>query len=52
MDVSTDHVTARVVTIMQYEVEMKFPVADPAALQSRLAELGAAVWEAQTEGDV
>lgn len=37
---------------MQYEVEMKFPVADLAGLEKRLAALGAGVGEAQTEADV
>ena len=37
---------------MQYEVEMKFPVADMAALEGRLVEMGAAVSAAETERDV
>jgi adenylate cyclase, class 2 len=37
---------------MPYEAEMKFPVADVAAVESRLAELGAAVSAAQSEVDV
>jgi adenylate cyclase, class 2 len=37
---------------MRYEVEMKFPVADMAVLESRLVELGAAIAAAQTEVDV
>ena len=37
---------------MKYEVEMKFPVANMAALESRLAELGAAVSDVQSEIDV
>jgi adenylate cyclase, class 2 len=37
---------------MRYEVEMKFPVTDAAALESRLRDLGAAVSAAQTEVDV
>jgi adenylate cyclase, class 2 len=37
---------------MSYEVEMKFPVADPAALERRLVERGGAVSEPQTEVDV
>jgi adenylate cyclase, class 2 len=37
---------------MPYEVEMKFPVADPAALQSRLAELRATLAAPQSEVDV
>ena len=37
---------------MRYEVEMKFPVADPAALEARLTGLGATVAAAQTEVDV
>jgi adenylate cyclase, class 2 len=36
---------------MKYEVEMKFPVADMGALESRLAALGAAVSQPQTEID-
>ena len=37
---------------MHYEVEMKFPVGDMAALESRLTALGAAISDAQTEIDV
>jgi adenylate cyclase, class 2 len=37
---------------MPYEAEMKFPVANAAAVESRLAELGAAVSAAQSEVDV
>jgi adenylate cyclase, class 2 len=37
---------------MRYEVEMKFPVADPGALQARLAALGASVLSAEAEVDV
>ena len=37
---------------MRYEVEMKFPVADGAALESRLVELGATISAAQSEVDV
>jgi adenylate cyclase class 2 len=37
---------------MPYEVEMKFPVADRATLQSRLAELGATIAAAELEVDV
>ena len=37
---------------MRYEVEMKFPVADLAALEARLAGLGAAIAAAQPEVDV
>jgi len=37
---------------MAYEVEMKFPVDDLAALARRLEQLGAAVGEAQSEVDV
>jgi adenylate cyclase, class 2 len=37
---------------VRYEVEMKFPVTDAAALESRLRELGAVVSAAQTEVDV
>ncbi len=37
---------------MKYEVEMKFPVNDTAALEARLAELGAAIAAAQAEFDV
>ncbi len=36
---------------MQYEVEMKFPVADMAALEGRLAGLGATASVAQSEVD-
>lgn len=36
---------------MKYEVEMKFPVADMATLESRLAELGATISDAKTEVD-
>ncbi len=37
---------------MKYEVEMKFPVHDRAALEGRLAELGATISAAQAEFDV
>jgi adenylate cyclase class 2 len=37
---------------VQYEVEMKFPVADLAWLEARLAALGAAISAAQSEVDV
>jgi adenylate cyclase class 2 len=37
---------------MRYEVEMKFPVPELAAIEGRLAELGAAISAAQTEIDV
>ena len=37
---------------MKYEVEMKFPVSDWAALEARLAELGATISAAQAECDV
>ena len=37
---------------MPYEVEMKFPVADLATLQSRLAGLGATIAAPQSEVDV
>lgn len=37
---------------MQYEVEMKFPVADMTALEARLVKLGATVSAAQSEVDV
>jgi adenylate cyclase class 2 len=37
---------------MKYEVEMKFPVADMAALESRLATMGVAISEAKTEEDM
>jgi adenylate cyclase, class 2 len=37
---------------MSYEVEMKFPVADPAALESRLAEFEATLAAPQSETDV
>lgn len=37
---------------MRYEVEMKFPVAEMAALESRLAACGATISQAQTEVDV
>jgi adenylate cyclase, class 2 len=37
---------------MKYEVEMKFPVADMATLESRLTELGAKISAAQAETDV
>lgn len=37
---------------MSYEVEMKFPVVDMAALESRLAKLGATILAAQSEVDV
>jgi adenylate cyclase class 2 len=37
---------------MRYEVEMKFPVADSAALEARLAGLGAEIAAAQSEVDV
>ena len=37
---------------MRYEVEMKFRVADRAALESRLVELGATISVAQAEVDV
>ncbi len=37
---------------MPYEVEMKFPAVDRAALESRLAELGAAIAAPQSEADV
>ena len=37
---------------MKYEVEMKFPVADMAALEARLANLGAAISVARSEVDV
>ena len=37
---------------MQYEVEMKFPVADMAALEDRLMGLGAAMSAVETEVDV
>jgi adenylate cyclase, class 2 len=37
---------------MSYEVEMKFPAADQAALESRLAELGATITAPQSEIDV
>jgi adenylate cyclase, class 2 len=36
----------------QYEVEMKFPVADVSALESRLHELGGVISEPKTEIDV
>lgn len=37
---------------MRYEVEMKFPVAEMASLESRLVELGATISAAQSEVDV
>jgi adenylate cyclase, class 2 len=37
---------------MKYEVEMKFPVADMAAFESRLGDLGTAISPAQAELDV
>jgi adenylate cyclase, class 2 len=37
---------------MRYEVEMKFPVADVSALESRLVAQGATISAAQTEVDV
>jgi adenylate cyclase, class 2 len=37
---------------MQYEVEMKFPVADRATLESRLSAIGATISPAQIEADV
>lgn len=37
---------------MSYEVEMKFPVADPSALERRLADLGASPSAGQSEEDV
>jgi adenylate cyclase class 2 len=37
---------------MNYEVEMKFPVSDEAALEARLAELGATISAPQAERDV
>jgi len=37
---------------MTYEVEMKFPVADMAALEGRLAAIGASVSSLQSEEDV
>ncbi len=37
---------------MRYEVEMKFPVADMASLESRLAGLGATISAAESEVDV
>ena len=37
---------------MHYEVEMKFPVDDMAAVEARLAELGAAIAEAKIEVDL
>jgi adenylate cyclase class 2 len=37
---------------MKYEVEMKFSVADPGVLESRLARLGATISEARSEFDV
>jgi adenylate cyclase, class 2 len=37
---------------MPYEVEMKFPVTDLAALESRLVELGATIAAPQLEADV
>jgi adenylate cyclase, class 2 len=37
---------------MRYEVEMKFPVADWAALEGRLSGLGAAISAPQAEADV
>ena len=36
---------------MHYEVEMKFPVAEMAGLESKLARLGATVAASQTEVD-
>jgi adenylate cyclase, class 2 len=37
---------------MSYEVEMKFPAGDPAALESRLAQFGAEISSPQVEVDV
>lgn len=37
---------------MRYEVEMKFAVADMAALEARLAEYGAAISQPQSEVDI
>jgi adenylate cyclase, class 2 len=37
---------------MRYEVEMKFPVTDPSALESRLTQLGATVGDLRSEVDV
>jgi adenylate cyclase class 2 len=37
---------------VKYEVEMKFPVRDMAALEARLVAMGAAISSAQTEVDV
>ncbi|MCG2683122.1 MAG: class IV adenylate cyclase [Planctomycetales bacterium] len=37
---------------MRYEVEMKFPVADPSALEARLTGLGTTIAAAQSEVDV
>ncbi|MBN1395795.1 MAG: class IV adenylate cyclase [Pirellulales bacterium] len=37
---------------MRFEVEMKFPVADPSELEARLKQLGATILAAQNEVDV